>query len=238
MDDEEIRQTAIEFAKRNKMKIARELTDRSIFPSEDLPISVFMAGSPGAGKTEFSKTVIAILEEGRERRVIRIDGDEIRSRLPGYEGSNSHLFQKAIIPVVEKIHDLALHQKQNFVLDGTFASYDVAKKNIQRSLKEERPIFVFYLYQAPQVAWTFTQGREVDEGRRILKQTFIYQFIGARETVEKVLEEFNEKITVFLVKKDFEKNDVEDIVKLDLKGKGIDDIVKERYTKDLLEQLL
>src|SRR3989344_2656832 len=83
MADDEVRAAAIEFAKRNKMRIARELTDLKTFTLSEHPISVFMAGSPGAGKTEDSKSLISLLEEEGGRRVIRIDGDEGRSFIPG-----------------------------------------------------------------------------------------------------------------------------------------------------------
>lgn len=44
-EEEEIRQEAIEFARKNKKKIAKRLTDRDKHPPKDYPVSVFMAGS-------------------------------------------------------------------------------------------------------------------------------------------------------------------------------------------------
>ena len=46
------RDDAEKFARENKKRIAKALTDKSIFPRESDPVSVFMAGAPGAGKTE------------------------------------------------------------------------------------------------------------------------------------------------------------------------------------------
>ena len=123
MTDEEIRAQAVEFAKRNKIRIAKELTDPAKYAPNALPVSVFMAGSPGAGKKEFSKTLVGTLEKDHKRRTVRIDGDDLRTFFPGYTGSNAHLFQGAVSLVVEKMHDLVLHNKQNFVLDGTFANF-------------------------------------------------------------------------------------------------------------------
>src|SRR3989338_6865478 len=136
MTDEEIRAQAIEFAKQNKVRIAEEMADPAKYAPDTVPISVFMAGSPGAGKTEFSKSLIKILEADEERRVVRIDGDEVRPLIPGYTGNNSHLFQGAISLVVEKMHDLVLHNKQNFVLDSTFSNYAKATDNVRRSLEK------------------------------------------------------------------------------------------------------
>lgn len=238
MTDEEIRLTAIEFAKRNKIRIAKELTDTAKYLPDIVPISAFMAGSPGAGKTEFSKSLIKILEGDNERRVVRIDGDEVRPLIPGYTGNNSHLFQGAISLIVEKTHDLVLHNKQSFVLDSTFAKYEKAADNIRRSLEKSRPIFIFYIYQKPEVAWKFTQARETAEGRNIPKSAFIEQFLGARGTVNRVSDDFGDKAIVFFVKKDFEKNTVENIVKIEHGKMQIDDYIQERYTRDNLEQCL
>lgn len=238
MTDEELRVTAIEFAKHNKKRIAQELTDPTVYTPETTPVSVFMAGSPGAGKTEFSKNLIAILEKDRERRVIRIDGDELRSRIPGYTGNNSHLFQGAMSFIVEKLQDYALHQKQSFVLDGTFSHYEKAVENIDRSLVKKRSVKNFYVYQKPEVAWAFTQAREAKEGRNIPKAAFIAQFFSAKDVIDHLRLTFQEQITIFLVKKDFERVTVESIVEIEKHGPPLDAYIGEKYTKEELEQRL
>ena len=238
MTDEEIRARAIEFAKRNKLRIAKELTDPSKYELDAVPVSVFMAGSPGAGKTEFSKNLIKILERVNECRVVRVDGDEVRPLIPGYTGNNSRLFQGAVSLIVEKMYDLVLHQKQSFVLDSTFAKYEKAADNIMRSLAKSRPVFLFYMYQKPEVAWKFTQAREVLEGRNIPKAAFVDQFLGARETISRIFDEFGERVTIFFVKKDFEKNSVESIFRISQGKPQIDRYIGEEYTKEKLEMCL
>jgi len=238
MNDEEIRQRAIEFVKKNREQIARELTDPAMYKPDEAPISAFMAGSPGAGKTEFSKNLIALLEKNRERKVVRIDGDEIRPRLPGYTGNNSHLFQYAVSLVVEKMHDLVLSQSQTFVLDGTFANHEKARDNILRSLKKLRLVLIFYVYQKPEIAWKFTEAREKAEGRNIPKDAFINQFLDARGTINKIRQEFGEEVTIFFVKKDFETHAVEYIKEIRPGENGVDEYIGESYTKEDLEQLL
>lgn len=197
-----------------------------------------MAGSPGAGKTEFSKNIIDILENNNNRSVVRIDGDEIRSLIPGYTGNNSYLFQGAISLIVEKIHDLVLQQKQSFVLDGTCSKYDKAISNITRSLSNGRRVFIFFVYQNPETAWKFTQKREKLEGRHIPKEIFIEQFLSSKETIDRIRKEFDEKVTVFLVKKNFENNTVEKIVEIKVGSPLIDEYTKDEYTKQRLEDIL
>ena len=53
-DLKRIEEEALDFARKNKKSIAQRLTDPSRYPPEEEPVSVFMAGSPGAGKTETS----------------------------------------------------------------------------------------------------------------------------------------------------------------------------------------
>jgi len=216
-EEKDIEQAAFEYAKENRNEIARRLTDPAIFVSEANPVSVFMAGSPGAGKTEASIELLNIegagetetensiellnLEATDGTKVLRIDPDELREELQGYTGENAWLFQRAVIPIVERIHDLALKQKQSFLLDGTLSSYNVAEKNIQRSLKRGRMVQILYVYQEPQQAWQFVQARELDEGRRIKPEDFVRQYFDARVVVNRLKTEFGKAIQVDLLMK-------------------------------------
>jgi predicted ABC-type ATPase len=187
--DEELKAAAREFAKKNGKEIARRLTDLAVFPGEDEPVSVFMAGSPGAGKTEASKELLKKLGDG----VLRIDPDDLRELFPGYNGGNSSLFQGGVSLLVEKIQDRALNQRQSFLLDGTLASYPVAEKNIERSLKKGRLVQILYVYQEPQFAWQFVQARENKEGRNIPPEQFAKQYFEAREVVETLKKKFGQQ---------------------------------------------
>jgi UDP-N-acetylglucosamine kinase len=165
LTDEEakLEQAALAFAKAQKKLIAKRLTDPSVYLPEENPVSVFMAGSPGAGKTEASIELI----ERIGTPVIRIDPDELRKECPGYNGENAWLFQKAVSVLVEKMHDMALEERQSFLLDGTLSRYEIARRNIDRSLKKKRTVQILYVYQEPLLAWEFVRAREAAEGRRI-----------------------------------------------------------------------
>ena len=176
-NEQEIADAAIAFARREKKAIAGRATDPKIFVPEAAPVSVFMAGSPGAGKTEASIELLANFIEP----IIRIDPDELRAKFPGFNGSNSHLFQSAISVLVEKIHDMALEQSQSFILDGTLSNLNKARDNVKRSLRRGRLVQILYVYQAPLLAWKFVQAREAAEGRRIPPAAFIDQYFAARK---------------------------------------------------------
>ena len=236
MSEKEVQEAAIAFAKRSKERLAKQLTDPKKYIPDATPVSVFMAGSPGAGKTEFSKGLVGVFESGKECRVVRIDPDDVRSLMPGYTGDNSFLFQGAVSLIVEKMHDLVLHNNQTFIMDGTFSKYEKAIVNIKRSLEKKRQVSIFYVYQEPKVAWGFTVAREKAEGRNIPKAAFIEQFFGARETVQRVRNEFGSEVVVYLVQKDFEKGTSNTIAIPP--GASVDEHFEKRYTKEALEKEL
>ncbi len=238
MDDETIKKQAEEFARANKKRLAKELTDTSKYAPDEVPFSVFMAGSPGAGKTEYSKNLIDSLEKNQNHKVIRIDGDELRQYLPGYSGSNSYLFQGAISIIVDKIHDTAIDNKQTFLLDGTLSKYEKSAHNIKRSLDKDRQVRIFFVYQKPEVAWKFTVARETAEGRNIPKNGFIERFLDSRQTIDRIRKDFDERVVIFLVKKNFETHVVEDIIEIKPDGPTIEHYLGVGYTKDDLEKLL
>ena len=232
-EQEKIKQAALEFAKGNKKAIAKRLTDTARFVAEENPVSVFMAGSPGAGKTEASIELIAKLANN-DAEVLRIDPDELRSELPGYTGDNSWLFQGGVSIVVEKIHDLALDQKQSFLLDGTLSKFDIAKRNIERSLKRGRTVQILYVYQEPMLAWAFVRAREQAEGRQIKPEDFIEQYFAARDVVNQLKKEFGTAIRVDLLLK----NNDNSHRAYEAGIERIDNHVPEKYTRDDLKRLL
>lgn len=85
-----ISERALIFAKANRTRIARELACLANYPGENYPVSVFMAGSPVAGKTEVSKSFIRLMEEGDPVHcvsILMISGNTfliIRDEIPAF----------------------------------------------------------------------------------------------------------------------------------------------------------
>lgn len=168
----------LDYAKANKDKfISYIIKGKSPEVGRD---AVFMAGSPGAGKSE----VAMGLAENYDNHVI-IDADYFRTQFPEYNGKNSSLFQKASSWLVEQAFKYVLEHGYSFVLDATFAILS-AGKNISRALKNDFRVTIFYVYQDPKVAWGFTKERELAEGRHVPKKVFINAFFKSRENIAKV----------------------------------------------------
>lgn len=221
---------AVSFIKNNKeLLVEKFITNFSCKPV-DRPFTIFMAGSPGAGKTEFSKRLIEQIGES----FIRIDADEVKDVIPYYNGKNAADVQFASIIGVEKLFDHALKKKYEIIVDGTMASYKTAKDNIERCLNKKRIVIIFYIYQDPKIAWYFTKAREKLEGRNISKEVFINDFFLARENVNKLKLDFGNKIMVYYVQKDYK----HDIQKFKINIENIDKHLKMRYTRESLAEIL
>ncbi|NLY57033.1 MAG: AAA family ATPase [Gammaproteobacteria bacterium] len=229
--EDELGRAALEWAQRNKKPFARAETDKGKFPPEEDPVTIFMAGSPGAGKTEVAESLAAELAQPGNGTALLIDPDKYRDRFSDYDGSNAWVFHRAVSVLVEKVFDFALKQKQSFILDGTLSNYAKAASNIERCLGRGREVLILYVYQDPVLAWKFVQAREATEGRRILKEHFIEQYFAAREAVNRLKSEFGSRITVDVIVKNldnslqFYKDNVD----------RIDHHVPERYTREDLE---
>ncbi len=232
-----IEEEAIQFAKQHKIEISRRLTDPVLFPSSDSPVTIFMAGSPGAGKTEYSKNLLELVSNDSHHPV-RIDSDELRSEIPGYTGNNSSHVQGAVSILLREMYERTLINKQTVIVDGTLSNYEKAKENIARSLSRKRTVFIFYIYQKPEVAWQFTLAREKIEGRNIPKDVFVDQFIRVRETIDQIQKEFKGQILIYLVKKDFQTNEVESVNLIQSSNQGLDEYLPDRYTKEQIIELL
>lgn len=223
-----LRDQAMRWAKANRKAIAAELCEPH--PSEEKPVSVFMAGSPGAGKTEAS---IALIKKFGGH-VVRIDPDELRARLPGYDGKNAALFQGAVSTLVSRVLDVAFNQEQSFVLDGTLTNLERSDENIQRALKKQRFVQILYVYQDPLQAWEFVQAREEADKRHVPVDEFISQYFRARTVVHELKQRRGSSIQIDLLVKNIDGADRVYHDNID----RIDGYVPEKYDPERLRRLL
>ena len=197
----------------------------------ETPVSLFMAGSPGAGKTEVSKSLMKRFET----RPVRIDADEIRTLCPGYTGANAHIFQKAATKSVNILYDYALHNGLHLILDGTFA-YGNALENIKRSLERKRKVELWYVYQDPMKAWEFTKAREALESRHVFKEQFIQAFVRSKENTVEAKRTFGNSLILNLLIKNMDNTDAD--LRLNIQSDELDRYIGRTYTSDELSRVL
>lgn len=223
------------FVKENKDFLIKKFADLSFFPPVSNPFSIFMAGSPGAGKTELSKILVKLFARKKPPiNIVRIDADEIKKILPQYKGYNSDAVQGASALGVEKLFDWVLKKGQNVIVDGTFSDFEKSKNNIERCLRRRREVGILYLYQNPVIAWTFTKKREKMEGRYIPKEAFVESFFAAKDNVNKIKAIFKDEVKIHLIEKNYDNN----LERTRLNIDNIDHHLKLRYTHKSLELAL
>lgn len=230
--DRQTKEEAVKYVKKHKAEIINRFASTIDYPSNQNPFTIIMAGSPGAGKTEFSVSLIKQLyKKHPESKIVRIDADEIKEVIPQYNKHNSYLIQKAAIIGMEKIIDSIYSNNQNALIDGTFAHYSSSIKNIKRSIIDhQRPVDIWYLYMDPKKAWDFTRKREKLEGRPIKKNDFINAFFSAKDNVNKVKKEYGKKVTLNLV--------IKDTNKLHLNIDNVDNYLTIGYNSEQLNKIL
>ena len=226
---------AVAWVKSNKRFIKDRFANINDYPPDNYPSTIFMAGAPGAGKTEFSKLFIEkFYESENEKKIVRLDTDEIRERIPGYRGYNASMFQNAAALGMEYLIDKVYEDKQNALIDTTFGLRHKAILNVERAIRRNRHVIVSYLYQDPQISWRFVKDRTRKGSRYVPRDFFIDNFFLARENANEVKEIFKEKVVLVIFILDENHKVITSIFNID----NIDNYVKIRYTKSWLEKNL
>lgn len=230
MRDDQIEEQAKKWIRENVKLLIEKFASLEKYPSVENPFTMFMAGSPGAGKTEFSKKFIEDYDPST--KIVRIDADEIRECIPQYREGNAYKVQGAAGLGVAKLFDHVQDHSQNVIIDGTFSDFNIALKDVERALNRKRKVGIFYIYQDPFIAWDFTKKREVVEGRHVSKDMFIDSFFQAKENVNKIKEIMGDKIELHLAEKDYTNN----LKKSYFNIKKVDDYIRVEYNREELEK--
>lgn len=241
MSDEDISAKAYEWVKNNSTVLIEAIAGKYHDKAEGR-VSVFMAGAPGAGKTEFSRCLIRDRFGLDTTLIVRIDPDEIRMLIPTYIQGKAELFNRATIKGVELLVDHCFDRKldKSFLLDGTLSNIEIARKNIDRALDRGRKVLIYFVYKDPVIAWDFTQKREKIEGRNIPKESFVNQYFGSIETINLLKSEYGNKIQTDLVQLATSNSYIPHIAdyKFEFNVSNVDGYIKTRYSKNKLMELL
>lgn len=226
-----VHDSAMAYLRAHRRELLEHFAGDAVCPPVDEPFSIFMAGSPGAGKTEYSKTWI----RKTNASVVRIDTDEVREWFPMYTGSNSSEVQHAAALGVQRLFDYVLDKRKNVLIDSTFTPYETVEENVERSLRRGRYVEVHYIFQDPVVAWEFTKKRQVVEGRFVPKEMFVRALFESRENVQRIQAKFGTDVKVTFVVKDYQ-NDT--FLEHYYGVNEIDSRTELKYTKEELSERL
>lgn len=215
------------WAKSNKKTLVSKVIGNVVAQSQTKPVAIFLAGIPGAGKTEFINRLL-----GNNPWVVKIDLDEIVKLFPNYNPKNYYKYRTAANIIVDECVIYCRKHSLNFVLDGTFG-YGKAVDNIKSALKRH-DVFIFYVWKDPVKAWQLTKDRELITNRAIDRDGFIRACDNVPDNLIKVQETFGNRVSIIALKKD----GIDDDFQMTHNKQIIDDLLQKRYTKDELEQLI
>lgn len=131
-------------------------------------LAIFMAGIPGAGKTEFTENSIKEASPG----LISIEHDKLVEYIDGYTPETYYNYRKAGSILVTRVLDECLSKGFSFVFDGTL-SHENGIRNIDKSIRKGYAVVVVYLVQDAATAWELTQSRELVMKRSIERDGFL-----------------------------------------------------------------
>lgn len=220
-----------QWARANKVRLKAQFCGPILYPKQKSPVTIFMAGTPGAGKTEFSKKLLDAFGD----HIVRIDADEIREMMReiGYNGANAQLYQDGVGIAVNNLYRSAIKQHQSVLIDGTFA-FGGWYSNVEMSLNDKRIVEIYYLYQDPAIAWGYVKKREIAQGRVVPKQVFINDYRASIDNVCDAKRKFGNKVTIYYAKNNYEKR--LEYVKV---GVGIiTDLLPSVYNNEELERIM
>ena len=115
----------------------------------DEPIAILMGGSPASGKSTFLKKYSPYL---LNEEILKIDADDIRSKLPEYKGYNAtqtHLETKDIVNTLLSDRNIGLPCKFDVIYDGTMNSTKsyIPLINLLKQLGYR--VFIVYIDKVP-----------------------------------------------------------------------------------------
>jgi predicted ABC-type ATPase len=203
--------------------------------SHSNPSAIFMAGLPGAGKTEFSENLIKLVDN-TSTKAVRIDMDEIARQIKGYRPEIADEYRESATRLMNGIYDKVLKEKIEFIMDGTFGSKS-SIRNIERAINHGYIVKIVYIIQDPKLAWEFTLAREKVEHRSINMDGFVKTYFNITDNILKVssLMKKYDKITVDIVIKNKE-NGIESWIP-NVRS-GIDILLKTSYNNKTLKEYL
>lgn len=147
--------------------------------------TIFLAGAPGAGKTEFLETVLDT------ENFIVIDIDKYRQYFKWYNGRNADLYQDSCSRVATRIFDYCIKNNLKLIFDGTLTS-EIWLKNIKKALEKERKMGIVLIYQDPVISYSYTIARQERNERKVDIDTFLRIYYSSIHYVFEVVEKYTE----------------------------------------------
>lgn len=161
-------------------------------------LAFFMAGIPGAGKTELAKG----LQGSPLGDFTVIEHDQLVEHIDGYKAENYYDFRTAGSTLVTELFKYCLKNGYSFIFDGTL-SHENGYRNIKKTLDHGFSVIVVYVHQDIVSAWKLTQDRELVKKRAIEQTGFIHTCQKITSSLKHIFTSFrdNPNFAFWVVKK-------------------------------------
>lgn len=208
--------------------------------SGDLPpVAYVMAGIPGAGKTEFLDSTVEQLDaEGQRNEFVRIDLDQIVTIYPGYTPKTYAKYRNQGNNVLARCVDELRHRRYNMMIDGTFSGESGSSvRNVEKLLTAGYRVVMVYMYDKPEIAWKYTQLREIETDRGIDREGFINSCKNITTNLLEAMAQFKDhpNFSISVVKqKQLRDRNYEVVTNIE----SIDKIISTGYNIDNIQETL
>lgn len=155
---------------------------------------IFLAGAPGAGKTEWIESFPDI------EHYIILDTDLYRSLFAGYTGSNASDYHQYASRVMDRMYSFCMKNSYNMIVDGTFSNPQKAEENIAQCKKRQLAFSIILVMQDPIISYLYTKKREQEKLRNVPTEVFIEKFYRSIEVVKVIHSQYPQAL-IFITKK-------------------------------------
>jgi len=174
--------------------------------------AIFLFGGYGSGKKEFANALHELYQ------IDFIEHTEIKKYCKYYNGTNSHLFEKASFEGVNIIMDTVLKKSYSFILDGRFFEF------IDSVLEKNYDIEINFVYRPLDIAIKSVE---------IIENTFYSEFISSITTVNKIKEKHsNIRVNFYDLHNDLVFKDINNLDEVINKSEVMQNDIK--FAKDFL----
>ena len=180
--------------------IITEFTKNSVCTDQLQPIAVLTGGAPGSGKSTFLKKFAPYLTSDK---IIHVDADEIRAKLPEYEGWNAFATHEETRDILKKMLDgYDVPCKHDVLYDGTMSNAKKYLPIIDKFHKLGYKVFVIYMDIPKEVSIERAMGRYKDNktgskfGRYVPLEVINEFFASNKEGLEQIKKDVDGYVVV------------------------------------------
>ena len=150
------------------------------------PTAVFLGGRGGSGKSWLTGNGKVV----DKSKFIIVDPDEIKQKLPGYQGWNAGLFHEESSDVASRITNYCNKLGLNVIYDATMRTQSSLEKKVNNLIAQGYKVEGYYMYASPETAAKRAIKRFEESGRYVPPE-YILSSTTNEQTFDAVKDKFS-----------------------------------------------